>query len=216
MSLLVTDEARDVFARYGHMMDVGKRIRPLSPKEQADARKIFRESLDYLRVFISSALGAFDRPYCETCYFSITVIRDKGTTKYRIPFNILNIGGGWGDDYPRRLLHELTHVWQSQHARDPEAYFWNSMKNQAMAVAKFHDYHKCYDFVSGFSFSQYNVEQLARAVGTHQDPAIVRHIRSIGRNRLDPVNEASFKVVNGGDMSLPVEPSLYDTDRHIG
>jgi len=71
--------------------------RPLGSEELALARSVFRESLDYSRVRL------IPTPVLE--------FRTVGNT-IRIPQNF-SLGTAW---HAETLIHELTHVWQYQHA----------------------------------------------------------------------------------------------------
>ncbi len=220
---LVKDEHRAEFIRGIGNVEMGKRVRPLNGRELQDARSVFGDSIDYVRVLVSDKLGVGDRAYCELCYYE----PEKQTfgDRVKVPFNILNAGkrdktsGELWDQYPRQLLHELTHAWQSQHAADPHAYFKNSMKNQALAtmlgVQEGNlDMFSAYEFVPGQNLSEYNAEQVARGVGTHRDAKLLAHIRSVRRNFRDAQNEQSLTVISfKRDQSKVVEQGFIDSGR---
>ncbi|MBN9669438.1 hypothetical protein [Roseibium aggregatum] len=220
---LLKDHHRAEFIREIGNVDFDKRVRPLNARELEDARKVFGKSIDYARVLVSDQLGVGDRAWCELAYYEPEV--QTFGDRVKVPFNILNAGkrnkktGELWDQYPRQLLHELTHVWQSQHAFDPHAYFKNSMKNQSFAVILGFqegnvDLFSAYEFVPGKKLSEYNAEQVARGVGTHRDTTLINHIRSVQRNFSDAQNEKSLTVISVvKDASKAVEHGFIDNGR---
>ncbi len=148
--------------------------RELRPAERQLARRIFGDSLDLDRIRINSRIGASDRAW--TSY---------GLVRQRPPLlgNHLNVGQegyladmsqpvdidpapGSSKPHPLRqadrlLIHELTHVWQSQHHGNPLAYMVNSVCSQAISEPG----KSCaYLYTPGKPFGSYAAEQIASIV----------------------------------------------------
>lgn len=84
-------------------------------------RQVFGGSIDYSTVYIRNKTGLDDRPF--------TVAFDS---RGRI-VQVMNLGS-WQPE--ATVIHEMTHVWQSQHHLDPQAFMRNCVKCQAVAVAQ--------------------------------------------------------------------------------
>ena len=96
------------------------------------------------------------------------------------------------------LIHELTHVWQSQHHPDVTAFMSNSVDGQALAVAAneaaallapatrghddfpIHFPFSTYAYVPGKPFGEYGAEQIANSV-EHGETPIVSHVAGVRR-----------------------------------
>jgi hypothetical protein len=88
------------------------------------------------------------------------------------------------------LIHELTHVWQSQHHSVPGKYMWNSIESQKLADARGES---AYWYVKGSPFGENAAEQIADQV-ENGEPLIVSHIRSRAVRFKDPLNIDSLKT----------------------
>jgi hypothetical protein len=130
----------------GDMIAVKKR--PMTEAEIDIAKRIFGETINYKRVklaFGSKLMGfkASRAPF-ETIYFSKRVSSEHLSTACR---------------YCRRsFIHELTHVWQTQH----NITFWEKLKT-ALGGKKMYKYEGFKglqrDMISGKQFLRYNTEQ---------------------------------------------------------
>src|SRR5262249_23017150 len=92
---------------------------PLTAAQIATARAVYGSSIDYSQVYISDASGAGGRPF--TVYIPLSGIQ------------VINAGSL--SPASSLLIHEMAHVWQSQHASDRKAFMTNSLGSQALAMA---------------------------------------------------------------------------------
>jgi hypothetical protein len=88
------------------------------------------------------------------------------------------------------LIHELTHVWQSQHHSAAGKCMWNSMESQKLADARGES---AYWYIPDKPFGQYAAEQIADQV-ENGEPPIVTHVRSRAVRFHDPFNIESLKT----------------------
>jgi hypothetical protein len=179
-------------------------LRRLTSAQEATARSVFGASLDLTNVFISDKTGAGNLPFTVAIpgfFFTPTK-------------QIMNLG----TFSPSRdlLIHELTHVWQSQHHPDPTAFMSNSVAGQAMAVAAnelaaqtdatvrvnsdfpVHFPFSTYAYVPGNPFGTYGAEQIANSV-EHGETPIVSHVSSVPAGAVDGDNKTSLFTTRIGD-----------------
>jgi hypothetical protein len=98
------------------------------------------------------------------------------------------------------LIHELTHVWQSQHfPQNPAQYMANSLASQAKAALLGEDE---YAYVPGKWFGAYAAEQIAEQVEDGEAP-IRAHVRLPPMRLLDPFNVASLTIPRCEDPKRP-------------
>jgi hypothetical protein len=103
------------------------------------------------------------------------------------------------------IIQELTHAWQSQHAKDPQAYMAASvacqMKVAAMNLLEENVARKArrpareadeYAYRRGKSFGEYNVEQIAQMVA-NDETNIIEFVRGTKIGTNPPENEQSLK-----------------------
>ena len=104
------------------------------------------------------------------------------------------------------LIHELAHVWQSQHHPDPTAFMVNAVASQALeeaankaaGVTSF----SAYAYRPGKAFIEYAAEQIAQQV-ENGEAAIVAHVRSVPPRAIDPANVVSLTVPRIEDTASP-------------
>ena len=118
--------------------------RPLSHPEIAIAQPVFQTSLPWKRIMVSNRLGLGDRPYT------------LGRTIHVGPVNYC--GMDLSIDGKATLVHELTHVWQSEHDSHRAAYIIGSLSAQIKYGLE------AYNFIAGKNWDQYNQEQQASIV----------------------------------------------------
>lgn len=182
-------------------------LRPLTQFQISLARNTYGASLDFPRIFISDQKGAGGRPF--TIALSIPV---TGTIQ------IMNCGT-FSPDEPT-LIHELAHVWQSQHHSSATQFVANAVSSQAAAVAAngvevsidrsvtanadfpVHFPFSAYVFTPGKSFGEYAAEQIANAI-EHGDGAIIAHVKSVGVGVVDGANITSLATTRIGDRRTP-------------
>lgn len=126
------------------------RERLITQREADQARKIFRETVPYNRVYVSNGLGAQQRVY--------TIPHPV-----KLGFYIIHIGpNGYsnavGGNIEFTFIHELTHVWQGHNNFFPFSYVFNSVWHQATEGSG------AYNYTPGAAWSSYNVEQQAQIV----------------------------------------------------
>ena len=95
----------------------------------ARVTEVFGNSIDFSRVWINNKTGAQGRAFTAT----IAINYPPGISR-RV--NVMNLGASYDED---TLVHELTHVWQSQHHSDPLHYMRNCLGCQGLALWKNQD-----------------------------------------------------------------------------
>ncbi len=162
----------------------------LDPAEQAEARKVYGNSLDFTKILITDGLGASGRK------FTLAVNLASGGWHVVIMMGDVLC---WANPTPCGpsttccwrsvdLIHELAHAWQSQHhgpdptlpsfVKGPTAFMWNSVKCQGKAEAltaasKLSGANKRYDAYAytnppgNLGFDKYQSEQIAQQVQHH-------------------------------------------------
>lgn len=124
--------------------------RLIKQREADQARKVFRETIPYGRVFVSNGLGfqqrAYTIPHPLMPGFYIIHIGQDGYTN------------AVSSNSEKTFIHELTHVWQGHNNIFPFGYVFNSIWHQATQG------NGAYNYTPGSAWSSYNVEQQAQIV----------------------------------------------------
>jgi hypothetical protein len=157
-------------------------IRHLTPSEIEKAKTVFGESLDFDHIAVTDGLGTDGRAFVIINPFQLAAHWLTGIPVPRwATIQIVN----WGPKPSSGIFfHELTHVWQSQHHRNPEAFMINASVSQfAATILNKH----AYAFIPGRPFESYGAEQMAQQVQRTKSP-IIKHIRNVPRNAVDPLN----------------------------
>jgi len=177
-------------------------LRLLSDAQRNTAKLVYGNSLDFSRIFISNKTGLGGRP------FTIAFPDQNQTVQ------IINCG----TFAPSRnlLIHELCHVWQSQHHSDQFKFMRNAVTCQAKALAdnaierfvdpdiKKHKDHpvqfpfSAYAYKTGLAFNKLAAEQMANAV-EHGEAGVVAHVRSKVINVIDSDNVTALNLNVVGD-----------------
>jgi peptidoglycan hydrolase-like protein with peptidoglycan-binding domain len=186
------------------------KFRPLSAAQEKDARAVFGASIDLSRVSLTDALGAGNRPF--TFFFLDTTTRASGEHW------VINLGTLTPATHD--LIHELTHVWQSQHHSLRFQFELSSLRDQNAAVDqnKFvaqsdpsvtsdplfpvHFPFSAYAYVPGKPFGEYGVEQIANMI-EQREVSIIAHVKGVGAGVVDPDNVASLATTRIGDRRVP-------------
>lgn len=164
------------------------KVRSLTAAEIATARATFGGSLDFSTIFITDKVGQGNRAF---------VLAVPGPLGFGV-HQFMNLGQGVTDvDF----IHELTHVWQSQHHNDGTAYMLNCVGSQKLAESQ-GGKNSAYAYVPGKPFGEYAGEQIAQQVMRGEAP-IVAHVRSVARAAVDPDNVTSLKVFRFEDAARP-------------
>lgn len=177
-------------------------LRHLTASQEATARSVFGSSLDFSTVFISDKTGLGGLPFTIASF----------------GIQVMNLGT-FG---PSRnlLIHELSHVWQSQHSSPGTAFMKNSVEGQALAVVRnkaaalfdptlktnadypLHFPYSTYAYLPGKPFSDYGAEQIANQI-EHGVSSIVSHAASVVPGARDSDNELSLRTPLVEDRRLP-------------
>ncbi len=172
----------------------------LTPPQRATANSVFGASLDFEGVYLSDFTGAKNRSF---------------TIAFRLPSVIVLvlhlpavyiINCGTFNPSTHDLIHELTHVWQSQHHQDPSQYIQNSLASQAQAKALNLSMGSSadlfpfspYAYIPGKAFSAYSAEQIAKQVEKGVVP-IVAHVASVAMKTRDTDNEVGLATARCED-----------------
>lgn len=181
-------------------------LRMLSIGQQADASAVYGASLDFSTIYISNKKGLGNRPF--------TIAFNNGTEIVQI----MNCG----TFSPRRdtLIHELAHVWQSQHHSNKFRYMVNAVDSQAGAIVastaaavsdpfvalnkNFPTFYPfdAYAYHPGLPFSSMAAEQMAKAI-ENGEGAIVAHVKGVTKNMVDPSLVTALSRTGFADHRLP-------------
>jgi Domain of unknown function (DUF4157) len=153
-------------------------VRSLALTELSLLSAIYKSSIDYPKVILSDATGASGRPFTMVGP-SGTVVINVGTAAYASPAS-----------NPRLLIHEMAHVWQSQHHPDRGQFMINSVESQAAAAIVGGD---SYCYIPGKAFGLYAAEQIAESV-ENGEPAIISHMASAAAGVPDLQNILSLSL----------------------
>jgi hypothetical protein len=203
-------------------------FRKLTPVEQATATGVFGTSIDFTTVFISDKAGAQNRAFTAAIPVPAAVALAFGIGTGTV--QVMNLGTKAAAPSRDLLIHELTHVWQSQHATDKTRFMANSLACQATAIAKnvavvaalvsagdlvranaissdddFPGFvpFSAYAHIRGNPFSTYAAEQIANQV-EHGVAAIVSHVNSVAAGAIDADNDTALtNDTNCEDTRLP-------------
>lgn len=177
-------------------------IRMLTEPQKNKAKLVYGNSLDFSRIFISNKTGLGGRPF--TIAFP-----DKNQI-----VQIMNCGTFSPSD--KLLIHELCHVWQSQHHSDQFKFMGNAVICQGKAVADnttetfvdpdilLHKDHpvqfpfSAYAYKPGLTLNKYAAEQMANAV-EHREAGVRAHVKSKPMNSVDNDNVTALKLTVVGD-----------------
>lgn len=181
-------------------------IRMLDPSQQAAAVAVYGTSLDFSTIFITDKTGLGNRPFT-------VAFPDKGQI-----VQIMNCGTF--SPSKDTLIHELCHVWQSQHHSDKFRYMVNAVDSQAGAavanaaavaddpiVMLNKDFPLFWPFDAyasnpGLPFTSLAAEQMASAVERGVS-AIVAHVRGIAMNAVDPACVTALSKPGFADRRMP-------------
>jgi hypothetical protein len=179
----------------------------LTSAQQSTARGVFGSSLDFSRIFLSDKTGLGGLPF--TMAINTTFIPG-------LPSGFIQVMNcGTLTPSTTLLIHELTHVWQSQHATSPTQFMGNSVAGQAAALAAnlssgasshsdfpTHFPFSTYAFLPGSPFGDYAAEQIANQV-EHGITAIVSHVSGVAAGAVDADNNTSLATPRIEDRRLP-------------
>jgi hypothetical protein len=165
----------------------------LTTAQQATASSVFGTSLDFGGVYLSDFVGVENRSFTIAFAASALLSAILGLPSYYI------INCGKFDPAMPILIHELTHVWQSQHHRDRVQYVQNSLASQAIAKVRNVSVGSSanlfpfspYAYIPGKAFSEYAAEQIAKQVEKGVAP-IVAHTANVAVNVRDTDNETGL------------------------
>ena len=153
------------------------KLRTLTAAERTLIDGSYGASIDYSTVVLSDKTGAGGRAFVV----AVPAPFGLGPT-----MQLVNIGPSFTT---HTMIHEMGHVWQSQHHSSATEYMVNAIASQAAAEAanlmlKVSTF-SAYGYVPGRAFSEYGAEQLAQQVANGEVP-IVAHVKSIAKGAVDP------------------------------
>lgn len=181
-------------------------LRMLTDTQKTTLQPFFGNSVDYSTVFISDKSGAQGRP------FTIAFPDTNQTVQ------IINAGSFTPTD--RTLIHEMMHVWQSQHHSDKFAFMKAAVKCQAAAAAenakevlKDPDVmlngdwpvqfpFSAYAYLTGSDLDAYGAEQAANAV-EHGNSTVCITVKAAAKNTVIAKNATSLTLTQFGDRRTP-------------
>lgn len=186
----------------------GVTIYPLrGSRYEATARGVYGGSLQYDRIFFSSAQGLQNRAFTV----AIPLVPLPPLLPNNLPhIQVMNIGANPNDN---TLIHELGHVWQSQHHPLPKQFMENCVACQAAAllvnrkigrtdesVRSHPSYpenypYSAYAYERGKSFGDYGGEQIAKQIEKGEAP-IRDHVIGIAAGANDSDNKTSLATTN--------------------
>ena len=174
------------------------RLRPYAGSpEEAIGKSVYGASIDSSTVYLSDKTGLDNRAF--TLAIPATVLTAAQ--------QIMNVGPPKpGPTYHDTIVHELAHVWQSQHATSPTQYMVNAVESQGLAEAanrllKVKSY-SAYGYRPGKKFNEYAAEQIAEQC-ENGETAIIAHMVSIAPGKVDPDNDVGLSTARLEDTSLP-------------
>jgi Zn-dependent peptidase ImmA (M78 family) len=179
----------------------------LDSGQQTKATAVYGSSLDFSSIFISNKTGLGGRPFTIAFPDQSDIVQ------------IMNCGTFSPSD--ATLIHELAHVWQSQHHSNKFQFMANAVKSQSLAaasnaaaaitdplVALNKDFPLFYPFdaysydSTSMSFGSMAAEQMASAI-ENGEKTIVAHAKSIGMNAVDPLCVSGLSAARFADRRLP-------------
>ncbi|MCA9126618.1 MAG: peptidoglycan-binding protein [Planctomycetales bacterium] len=181
-------------------------IRMLTETQKTTLLPFFGNSIDYSTVFISDKTGAQGRP------FTVAFPDNNQTVQ------IINAGSFTPKD--RTLIHEMMHVWQSQHHADKYAFMSAAVKCQAAAAAAnakealidtdvllHHEWpvqypFSAYAYSTGSDLDAYGAEQAANAV-EHGNSTVCMTVKAAAMNSVSTKNTTSLGLTQYGDRRTP-------------
>ncbi|MEO8129292.1 MAG: peptidoglycan-binding domain-containing protein [Bryobacteraceae bacterium] len=177
-------------------------FRPPNTTQAKFITDVFGSSIDLSRVFISDKKGPTGRPFTA-------FIGDPSGLGIGPSICVMNCGDE--GNLESTIVHEATHVWQSQHASNPAKYIENCLGSQALAVelnlaeaalrgspfpnSDFPGFfpNDAYAFAPGKRFSEYAGEQIAFQVEKGV-VAIRNHVKGVRAGVVDADNDTSLST----------------------
>ena len=108
-------------------------FRKLTPGEVITATGVFGSSIDFSTVYISDKSGAQNRAFTAAIPVPAALAAAFGIGSGMV--QVMNLGSRFAAPGRDLLIHELTHVWQSQHATSKVKFMANSLACQGAAIA---------------------------------------------------------------------------------
>ena len=202
-------------------------FRKLTPGEVITATGVFGSSIDFSTVFISDKSGAQNRAFTAAIPVPAALAASFGIGSGMV--QVMNLGSRFAAPGRDLLIHELTHVWQSQHATSKVKFMANSLACQGAAIAAnlaavadaladfdlakakairsnadfpgFYPF-SAYAHIRGKPFNAYAAEQIANQV-EHGVGPIVAHVAGVATGAIDPDNDKSLtNDTNSEDVRL--------------
>lgn len=169
-------------------------LRAVSLAEKAVLLPVFGSSIDFSTVLVSSKTGVDGRQF---------VLTVPGLLPGSSAIQIVNIGTSPSSS---TILHEFTHVWQSQHSADALQYMVSAVTCQAVEKAMNEsagkDIVSAYAYIPGKTFGSYNVEQIAQQVG-NGETAVQTECGSAARRSIHAGNKSCLGTISVQALGVP-------------
>jgi hypothetical protein len=181
-------------------------LRMLTDSQITLAKSVYGDSLDFSSIFISNKKGLGNRQFTMAFPDSNDTVQIMNLGTYSPGRNL--------------LIHELGHVWQSQHHSNKYRFMYNavdSMKEALKAsglavitdpmVSLNHNFPTYYPFDSyaydpSTPFANLAAEQMAQAI-ENGESAIVAHVKGVTKNVIDSSLIAALSKPGYGDHRVP-------------
>jgi len=181
-------------------------LRMLDTAQKALAIRFFGSSLDFSTIFISNKTGIGGRPFTIAFKDSNQIVQ------------IMNCGSFtpvWST-----LIHELGHVWQSQHHSNKFRFMVNAVDSQAGAIVastaaviddpivalntNFPTFYPfdAYAYNPGLPFANMAAEQMAKVI-ENAEGAVLAHVRSVTMNMVDSACVSALSRPGFADRRMP-------------
>jgi hypothetical protein len=125
-------------------------------KEVDLARSVFKDTIPYPIIKVSSGTGFGNRPYTTKAWSEFTL--HLGSSYYDNHIDQLDL---WSQ---ATFIHELTHVWQGSHSWFSRGFMISSLLSQGKAKILHWNTEFAYHYSVGKKWGDYNVEQQAHLV----------------------------------------------------
>lgn len=175
------------------MKAILRHLKPLSSSQVSNAKAVFGNSLVY-QLAVLCDLKPPNASVTTALAVPNVVLAALGIPPAIQTSTICILFVGTFSPSRALLIHELAHVWQSQHHPDPTAYEQNSLASQGLAAyASLIKGVKAsaYAYKPGKPFGAYGAEQIADQVECGVT-AIVKHVNSVSPQAVDQENKQSL------------------------
>jgi len=123
-----TQAQRSLYAPSTAPKDFGwYHFRELHPSEIALAKSVFKDSIDYTKVFLADDYGALGRQWTSQGHLTGNVIIHGGQQMFKDATSSNAVVRDNPTPVREAFIHEMTHVWQAQNWKRREGYMTDSV-----------------------------------------------------------------------------------------